>query len=131
MQRSNQTICHLSPVKTSLVDFPPGQFFIFIIFQGRNGSGSIFVFSAGNGRITGDSCAFNGYVNSIHTIAISAVNWDGSVPAYTERCASIMAVTYGQDMFPIENIVPPMVRLMLTLYIQTSNRNQTKGTVEC
>ncbi|CAH3171117.1 unnamed protein product [Porites lobata] len=76
---------------------------------GRNGKGSIFVFSAGNGGISGDSCAFNGYVNSIHTIAISAVNWDGSLPHYTERCASIMAVTYGQDMFPFGNIVPPMV----------------------
>lgn len=76
---------------------------------GRNGSGSIFVFSAGNGGGAGDSCAFNGYVNSIHTIAISAVNWDGSVPIYNERCAAIMAVTYGQDMFPFGNIVPPMV----------------------
>ena len=94
---------------------PAVSVFFSIIFQGRNGKGSIFVFSAGNGGISGDSCAFNGYVNSIHTIAISAVNWDGSLPHYTERCASIMAVTYGQDMFPFGNIVPPMVRFISSI----------------
>lgn len=76
---------------------------------GRHGKGSIYVFSAGNGGIAGDSCAFNGYVNSIRTIAISAVNWDGSVPAFAEQCAAIMAVTYGQDMFLVRNLVPPMI----------------------
>lgn len=76
---------------------------------GRGGKGSIFVFAAGNGGILGDSCAFSGYVNNIHTIAISGVNWDGSVPAYAEDCASIMAVTYGQDMFRYGKFVPPLV----------------------
>ena len=71
------------------------------------------MFSAGNGGIAGDSCAFNGYVNSIRTIAISAVNWDGSVPAFAEQCAAIMAVTYGQDMFPVRNLVPPMVSFLI------------------
>ncbi|KAJ7361880.1 Proprotein convertase subtilisin kexin type [Desmophyllum pertusum] len=61
--------------------------------SGRRGKGSIFVFAAGNGGITGDSCAFSGYVNNIHTIAISGVNWDGSIPGHTEKCAAIMAVT--------------------------------------
>ena len=78
--------------------------------QGRHGKGSIFVFAAGNGGVIGDSCAFSGYVNSIYTIAISGVNWDGSVPAYTEQCAGIMAVTYGQDMFTDGKVKPPMVR---------------------
>ena len=71
------------------------------------------MFSAGNGGIAGDSCAFNGYVNSIRTIAISAVNWDGSVPAFAEQCAAIMAVTYGQDMFLVRNLVPPMVSFFI------------------
>ncbi|XP_078382401.1 uncharacterized protein LOC144665100 [Oculina patagonica] len=76
---------------------------------GRHGKGSIFVFASGNGGITGDSCAFSGYVNSIHTIAISAVNWDGSVPSFTEQCAAIMAVTYGQDMFTYGQVKAPMI----------------------
>lgn len=38
------------------------------------------------------------------------MNWDGSVPAYTEQCAAIMAVTYGQDMFTNGKDKAPMVR---------------------
>ena len=69
------------------------------------------MFAAGNGGVVGDSCAYSGYVNSIHTIAISGVNWDGFVPAYTEECAAIMAVTYGQDMFRYHKFIPPLVSL--------------------
>ncbi|PFX28201.1 Proprotein convertase subtilisin/kexin type 6 [Stylophora pistillata] len=80
--------------------------------KGRQGKGSIFVFAAGNGGVSGDSCAFNGYVNNIHTIAISGVNWDGSVPGYTEKCAAIMAVTYGEDTFSYRTdgyLKPPVI----------------------
>lgn len=62
--------------------------------------------------MSGDSCAFSGYVNNIHTIAISGVNWDGSVPSYTEQCAAIMAVTYGKNSFTYRtdrNVKPPVV----------------------
>ncbi|XP_078354915.1 uncharacterized protein LOC144639494 isoform X2 [Oculina patagonica] len=79
--------------------------------MGRRGKGSIFVFAAGNGGLSGDSCAFSGYVNSIYTIAISGVNWDGAVPVYAEKCAAIMAVTYGhvQDIFTPGNVKAPMI----------------------
>lgn len=58
------------------------------------------MFAAGNGGIlVKDSCAFNGYVNSIYTIAITGINKDGSIPSYGERCAGVMAVTYSKDLF--------------------------------
>ena len=58
------------------------------------------MFAAGNGGlIVKDSCAFNGYVNSIYTIAITGINSDGSIPIYGEHCAGIMAVTYSRDIF--------------------------------
>ena len=58
------------------------------------------MFAAGNGGIiVKDSCAFNGYVNNIYTITITGINRDGSIPAYGERCAGIMAVTYSRDVF--------------------------------
>ncbi|XP_068681768.1 proprotein convertase subtilisin/kexin type 4-like isoform X3 [Montipora foliosa] len=64
--------------------------------KGRSGLGSIYVFAAGNGGIVAkDSCSFDGYVNSIYTIAITGVNSDGSVPGYGEPCAGIMAVTFS------------------------------------
>lgn len=64
--------------------------------------------------MAGDSCAYNGYVNSIYTIAISAVSWDGTIPAYTESCAAIMAVTYGGSMFSFQNVKAPMVSKTLS-----------------
>ncbi|KAJ7336055.1 hypothetical protein OS493_013430 [Desmophyllum pertusum] len=68
--------------------------------KGRRGLGSIYVFAAGNGGIiVEDSCAFNGYVNSIYTIAITGINSDGSIPDYGERCTGIMAVTYSRNIF--------------------------------
>ena len=64
------------------------------------------MFAAGNGGILAkDSCAYNGYVNSIYTIAISSVNRDGSVPYYGERCPGIMAVAYSRDSFGDKNPV--------------------------
>ncbi|XP_028514725.1 proprotein convertase subtilisin/kexin type 6, partial [Exaiptasia diaphana] len=65
--------------------------------EGRNGLGAIYTFAAGNGGITQDSCAYNGYVNSIYTIAINGVNEDGSNPTYAEECPSIMATAYSRD----------------------------------
>ena len=65
--------------------------------QGRQGKGSIFVFAAGNGGQDYDNCAYNGYANSVFTIAISGVSRNGLIPGYAERCSAIMAATYSQD----------------------------------
>lgn len=74
--------------------------------KGRRGLGSIYVFAAGNGGVlVKDSCAFNGYVNNIYTIAISGIKSDGSIPAFAEPCAGIMAVTYTKDMFGTREVI--------------------------
>ena len=44
-------------------------------------------------------------MNSIHTIAISAVNRDGSVPLYGEFCPGVMATAYSRDAFGDRNPV--------------------------
>ncbi|XP_078656990.1 proprotein convertase subtilisin/kexin type 6-like isoform X1 [Branchiostoma floridae x Branchiostoma belcheri] len=65
--------------------------------KGRGEKGSIYVFSAGNGGPYGDSCAYNGYINNIYTIGISAVLKDGSLASYDEACTSIFGVTYSRE----------------------------------
>ena len=40
--------------------------------KGRNGTGSIFIWASGNGGHTSDTCACDGYTNSIYTISVSA-----------------------------------------------------------
>ncbi|XP_044184496.1 proprotein convertase subtilisin/kexin type 6-like isoform X1 [Acropora millepora] len=70
--------------------------------MGRGNHGSIYVFGVGNGGfLLNNSCAFNGYVNSIYTIGITGINSDGSIPSYGEHCAGIMAVTYSRDRFGV------------------------------
>ena len=62
---------------------------------GRNGLGSIFVWASGNGGHTSDTCACDGYTNSIYTISVSATTENGHRPWYAESCASTLAATYS------------------------------------
>ncbi|KAJ3129631.1 Proprotein convertase subtilisin/kexin type 7 [Nowakowskiella sp. JEL0407] len=63
--------------------------------KGRNGLGSIFVFASGNGGGEWDNCNFDGYANSIYTIAIGAIDPLGKLPSYAEMCSAHLAVTFS------------------------------------
>lgn len=63
--------------------------------QGRGGLGSIFTWASGNGGVYGDSCACDGYVNSIYVMAISSTTDHGSKPWYLEECSGVLASTYS------------------------------------
>ncbi|KAF9013917.1 peptidase S8/S53 domain-containing protein [Cyathus striatus] len=65
------------------------------INNGRNGKGSIFVFASGNGAAHGDQCNFDGYTNSIYSVTVSAVDYKGLHPYYSESCAANMVVAYS------------------------------------
>eukprot|EP00835_Amoeboradix_gromovi_P001913 NODE_98_length_21025_cov_0.475055.p2 type:complete len:707 gc:universal NODE_98_length_21025_cov_0.475055:14402-12282(-) len=67
------------------------------ITNGRNGTGLIYVIASGNGGLTNDDCNYDGYVNSIYTIAIGAVDIDGKSPWYGEECSAIHVVLPGGD----------------------------------
>lgn len=45
----------------------------------------------------GDTCAMDGYVASIYTIAIGSVDQDGLQAPYDEDCPSKMAVTSNHN----------------------------------
>jgi len=63
--------------------------------KGRGGLGSIYVFAAGNGAFSDDNCNFDGYVNSIYTVSIGAIDRQGLHPYYSETCSALLAVTYS------------------------------------
>ncbi|KAF8211833.1 peptidase S8/S53 domain-containing protein [Mycena galopus ATCC 62051] len=65
------------------------------ISNGRNGLGSIYVFASGNGAAHGDQCNFDGYTNSIYSVTVSAVDYKGLHPYYSEPCAANMIVAYS------------------------------------
>ncbi|KAG0701494.1 peptidase S8/S53 domain-containing protein [Suillus ampliporus] len=65
------------------------------IQNGRAGKGSIYVFASGNGAAQGDQCNFDGYTNSIYSVTVSAVDFKGLHPYYSEPCAANMVVAYS------------------------------------
>ncbi|KAG9320043.1 hypothetical protein KVV02_000688 [Mortierella alpina] len=65
------------------------------VTKGRNGRGSIYVFSGGNGAEEGDNCNFDGYVNSLFTIAIGAITRTNQRASYSEACSALLGVTYS------------------------------------
>ncbi|MGC6465899.1 MAG: S8 family serine peptidase [Akkermansiaceae bacterium] len=56
----------------------------------RGGLGGIYVWSAGNGGEINDNSNYDGYANSIYTIAVGAVNDAGRRPVYSERGANLV-----------------------------------------
>jgi kexin len=66
---------------------------LLIIMQGRNGKGNIYVFAAGNGGQE-DSCALDGGVSSMYTIAVGALRYDGYETPYEEECSAKLVSAY-------------------------------------
>lgn len=65
------------------------------INNGRGGKGSVFVFASGNGAASEDQCNFDGYTNSIYSVTVSAIDYKGMHPYYSESCAANMIVAYS------------------------------------
>ena len=66
----------------------------FIHSQGRDGKGSVFVFSSGNGGQFDDDCSHNGFCTNINTIAIGSASVGGGQAFYDEKCSCKMAVNF-------------------------------------
>jgi subtilisin-like proprotein convertase family protein len=61
--------------------------------NGRKGKGNIFLWAGGNGGNTGtsgDNSNYDGYANSIHTIAIGATDSTGNRASYSERGSNLI-----------------------------------------
>jgi len=71
----------------------PGPVMLQALRQGFVDKGSIYVWAGGNGRANGDNANYDGYANSIYTIAIGAVNANDQQSYYSESGACLFAVT--------------------------------------
>lgn len=80
---------------------PEGEFAVKKGFsEGRDGLGSIYVFSAGNGQKdeNGDiygNVNYNAFANSRHTIAVAAIDREGKQAVYSEPGASVLVSAYS------------------------------------
>ncbi|MEO7317925.1 MAG: S8 family serine peptidase, partial [Chthoniobacteraceae bacterium] len=57
---------------------------------GRGGRGTIFLWAAGNGGARGDDSNYDGYANSIYTIAVAAISNSGTQSPYSEPGANLL-----------------------------------------
>ena len=55
------------------------------------------MWAAGNGGNNGDTCAMDGYVSSIYTIAVGSVDQYGTQASYDEDCSSKLAVAVNHN----------------------------------
>ena len=68
----------------------------------------MFVWAAGNGGEYFDSCAADGYVQSIYTIPVGAANQNGGPASYDEMCSAKMTVAYVENT----NTLDPNVQVV-------------------
>ncbi|KAL7746567.1 pheromone processing endoprotease [Sorochytrium milnesiophthora] len=87
------------PADTGTVIAGPGPLMRHVFEQntqtGRKGRGSIYMFASGNGRLEYDNCNYDGYANSIYTIAVAALHMGNRAADYSEECPAIMVTTYS------------------------------------
>ncbi|KAG2065412.1 subtilisin-like protein [Suillus decipiens] len=82
------------------------KYFVNGIQNGRQGKGSIFVFASGNGAANGDHCNFDGYTNSIYSVTVSAIDFKGLHPYYSEPALPIRlwhTVQGAEDILNMHN----------------------------
>ncbi len=67
------------------------------IQNGRNGLGSIYVFSSGNGRIVGNNANFYKEQNNRYVISVGALDANGEQASYSNQGANILVCGYGGE----------------------------------
>jgi subtilisin-like proprotein convertase family protein len=60
------------------------------VTNGRGGKGTVFLWAAGNGNQSGDDSNYDGWANSPHAIAVSAINDKGRASWYSEPGTNIL-----------------------------------------
>jgi subtilisin family serine protease len=104
----SQALCHMCDEDESIMIYsnswgpsdegvrlgPSGRMvqeaFAYCATNGRGGKGSIYVWAGGNGRFNDDNSNYDGYANSIYTIAVGAINVRGIYTWYSEPGANLL-----------------------------------------
>jgi hypothetical protein len=66
----------------------------------RNGLGTVFAISCGNGRQSGDDSSYDGFSGSRFGIAVAAVNRDGVQSSYSENGMNVAISALGGEFDP-------------------------------
>ncbi len=71
---------------------------------GRDGLGTIWVFSAGNDRSSGDDVNYHNFQNSQYTIAVGALSSSGSVASYSNPGAALLISAPGSGIYTTDRV---------------------------
>jgi len=66
--------------------------------QGREGKGTVFVFSAGNSAGTGDNTNYSNYSNAREVITVGSINSGDQASGFSTPGASVLVATYGEGL---------------------------------
>jgi len=88
----------------------------------------LFIWATGNGGIQYDDCNADGYVNSIYTLGIGAVNEHGVSTYYGERCSAMFAVTYCSGKHSAGYGTPDPKANVITTYLHHQCTDHFVGT---
>lgn len=66
--------------------------------QGRDGKGTVFVFSAGNSAGTGDNTNYSNFSNAREVITVGAINSSDQASSFSTPGASVLVATYGEGL---------------------------------
>jgi Ca2+-binding RTX toxin-like protein/subtilisin-like proprotein convertase family protein len=73
---------------------------------GRDGLGTVFVFSAGNSAGSGDNTNYHNFQNAREVIAVGAAAPDNTASGFSTPGASVLVSTYGESMVTTDRVKP-------------------------
>ena len=76
----------------------------YAVENGRDGDGTIFVFSAGNSRAAADNVNYHNFQNARETITVAATEIDGTVASFSTPGAAILVGAYGVDLLTTDRL---------------------------
>ena len=74
--------------------------------DGRDGLGTVFVFSAGNSAGSGDNTNYHNFQNAREVIAVGATAPDDTASGFSTPGASVLVSTYGESMVTTDRVRP-------------------------
>ncbi len=76
----------------------------YAVETGRDGLGTVFVFSAGNSRTSGDNVNHHNFQNARETITVASVSPDDVVSSFSTPGSAILVSAYGENIFTTDRL---------------------------
>jgi len=76
----------------------------YAVETGRDGLGTVFVFSAGNSRTSGDNVNHHNFQNARETVTVGSVSPNDMVSSFSTPGSAILVSAYGENIFTTDRI---------------------------